>query len=97
MTEREIYQTAIERYGETAQLTMVIEETAELQKEICKYFRGKKNENKIAEEIADVLITIRQAVIILGIQDKVRDFKLLKIDRLEMKLSGPNEGGEKHG
>ncbi len=91
MTEKEIYLEAIRRYGKTAQLTMVIEETSELQKEICKHFRGKQNHDKIAEEIADVLITIRQAVIILDIRDKVEEFKVEKINRLEMKLNGPPE------
>ena len=54
MTNREILENALMTYGAKAQILMVMEEMAELQKELCKNIRGKANVANIAEEIADV-------------------------------------------
>lgn len=58
--EEMILKKAIETYGEEAQTLMFFEEVAELQKELCKNARGKKNTREIAEEIADVEIMLEQ-------------------------------------
>lgn len=65
-------------------MVMLFEEMAELQKEICKNFRGQQNKEHIIEEYADVLIMLKTIQIFLYIDDdeiqKMIDFKL---DRLE--------------
>ena len=84
--EDRVLREAIERYGEDAQLLMVLEEMSELAKEICKRKRGKANEMEIAEEAADVRIMLRQLEMILQDGDKVRAFERTKIERLRERL-----------
>lgn len=94
MTQKEVMRKAIETYGEEAQLWMVVEEMSELQKEICKYKRGKKNQEEMTDEIADVLIMIEQLSIICGITiDSVRERVDYKIDRLEERLNSTGDYG----
>ena len=54
---REPVKETIKRYGDK-QLIVAIEELSELQKELCKYLRGKGNKDHIIEEMADVLIMV---------------------------------------
>lgn len=86
--EERIFRTAIERYGERSQMCMVLEEMSELAKEICKAFRnGKGNrKNKIAEECADVEITLEQLKMMLKIDDDVAGWRLDKTVRLAERL-----------
>lgn len=53
-----ICRRALKTYGADAQITMVFEEMAELQKELCKHARVSDNKAHIAEEIADCLIML---------------------------------------
>lgn len=89
MNDFEILQEAIDRYGTDAQLKMVLEEMSELQKEICKFWRGKNNREQIAEEVADVEIMLEQVRIIFQIEDVVDDYISQKISRLRDRLSAP--------
>lgn len=60
--DKQIIARGIEKFGNN-QLIVAIEELSELQKELCKYFRGKPNLNHITEELSDVMImceTIKQ-------------------------------------
>lgn len=82
MKRDELLRNAIKTYGEDAQILMVFEEMAELQKEICKRARGKDNAVLIAEEIADVRIMLDQLEIICnldGLIDAVEDMKLVRL------------------
>lgn len=87
-----VYIKAIETYGEEAQINMVFEEMAELQKELCKYLRKKDTRNKIdlipsiAEEIADVEIMLDQMKLLFEIESAVEKFKTMKVDRLKERL-----------
>lgn len=81
-----ILQKAINRWGEDAQTKMVLEEMSELQKEICKRWRGKDNTSEIAEEIADVAIMLDQLKLMLGIRDDVSLFREKKLCRLAQRL-----------
>lgn len=83
---RKIYIKAIERYGLRAQIDMVFEEMSELQKELCKFKRGKDTIDNIAEEIADVKIMLEQMELAFDIKDKVQFQKDLKSKRLENRL-----------
>lgn len=85
---KEIYKKAITKYGLYAQIDMVFEEMSELQKELCKFKRGKSNISNIAEEIADVKIMLEQMELAFDIEDKVELQKDLKIKRLEERIKG---------
>ena len=65
----------IDPYGHESQKMMLLEEMAELQKEICKEFRGELNKEAITEEVADVLIMLEQVQMMYDISD----IKLLEI------------------
>jgi NTP pyrophosphatase (non-canonical NTP hydrolase) len=67
---------------------MAIEEMSELQKELCKLYRGIYKKENIAEEIADVLITVSQIIVALNIREEVNNFKELKIKKLEELVYG---------
>lgn len=80
--EYEILRDALYHFGIGHQETKCIEEMSELTKEICKRKDGLKNEDHIAEEIADVLITIDQMIIFHDIADRVADYREKKLERL---------------
>lgn len=82
LQRREIYQAAIETWGEDMQLTVAMEEMAELTKEICKRQRGDGDIYHIAEEIADVRICLEQLEMIFGCEDRVYGIMQQKAGRL---------------
>lgn len=82
----EILMAAIEKWGEDAQTKMVLEEMSELQKEICKRWRGKDNLDAIADEVADVEIMLRQLKLMLGISNEVEQHRQAKMLRLKERL-----------
>lgn len=86
--EMSILQAAIAKYVEDAQTKMVLEEMSELQKEICKRWRGKDNLPEIAEEIADVEIMLDQLKLMLGVVDAVQEYRAEKLERLDQRLRG---------
>lgn len=79
----DVIQRAIKKNGLDLQLTVAIEELAELQQAICKYKRGE--EHNVEEEIADVKIMIEQLETIFN-KDKIRRWRNKKIERLDRKL-----------
>lgn len=80
---------AIHKYGECNQRFMVLEEMAELQKEICKERRGCGNKPHLCEELADVYIMLEQLKIMEGITDKdVQKMIDYKVKRLYERLRG---------
>ena len=60
LNNAEVLQRALDTYGSTLQIVVMMEEMSELQKELCKYLRGKYSPANIAEEIADVEIMLEQ-------------------------------------
>lgn len=80
MTENEILKFAIKVFGEKAQEEMAIEECAELITAINHKHRGRKH--NIAEEIADVEITLEQLKIINDCYEEVKQIRKSKLDRL---------------
>jgi len=84
--EREVYKGALDKWGAEPQITMVFEEMAELQKELCKDLRGKKVTGNIAEEIADVEIMLNQMKILYDIEDLVEFNKENKLRRLKDRI-----------
>lgn len=92
--KKEVYTKALETWGQEAQITMVFEEMAELQKELCKMLRGNQVTGNIAEEIADVEIMLEQMKLLFEIEDYVRALKRGKLERLDERLElqeGENE------
>ncbi len=86
MTAKELYRRALDAYGAEAQKRMVMEEMAELQKELCKNSRGADNLASIAEEIADVEIMLEQMMVLYDCESLVAGYKKYKLDRLEEML-----------
>ena len=79
--ENQLYQDAIDFFGDLSQKVMVIEEMSELTKELCKELRDRGNIDHIAEELADVEITLSQIKLIYGIDELVQQHKEFKLNR----------------
>ena len=77
---------AITTFGADAQQKMLLEEMSELQKEICKHWRGKDNLAEIAEEIADVEIMLEQMKLIYCCAGRVKAIRNSKLRRLEQRI-----------
>lgn len=90
--EQAVLRRAIATWGAGAQMVMVCEEMAELQKELCKNLRGSGNEMAIAEEIADVEIMLDQMKILFGISRNVAVCRSQKIERLARRLEAAKNG-----
>ena len=80
--ENKIYSDAIDFFGVASQKIMVIEEMSELTKELCKELRDRGNVENIADELADVEITLAQLKIIYDIHHAVEEHKDFKLKRL---------------
>ena len=80
--ENKIYQEAIDLFGVMSQKIMVIEEMSELTKELCKELRERGNVEDIADELADVEITLAQIKQIYNIHKTVEEHKDFKLRRL---------------
>lgn len=87
MDRKEVYRTAIGKWGKEMQLTVAIEEMSELTKEICKHFRGEKNLDAISEEMADVTIMLEQMMLIYNNEKSVSRWRDAKVDRLRRAVS----------
>lgn len=86
MTDREICQAAMKKFGPQAQTVMVFEEMSELQKELCKSLRGEDRHKEIAEEIADVLVVLEQMIILHDCEQAVIEIKEEKLERLRRRI-----------
>lgn len=83
---KEVYLSAIEKWGIELQSCMAIEEMSELTKEICKIRRGKNDPDALADEIADVTIMLEQLRIMFCLNDLVCQHMDKKITRLKDRL-----------
>lgn len=90
MEKEEIYQKALSLWGIDTQIKMVFEEMAELQKELCKYFRSNRSPNTLAnirEEIADVEIMLAQMKYIFDREGtEIENIKIKKLEQLESRI-----------
>jgi len=85
---KELLYKAVDRWGIAMQEIMVIEEMAELTKEICKSIRGRDNRVELIDEISDVTIMLEQVKIIFHIADEEINNQIdYKLKRLEEKLN----------
>ncbi len=94
MDKKILYKTAIERWGETAQIVMATEECSEFITSICKF--GRKHNgcdaNDVMEEIADVEIMMEQMRCIFP-SDQIEKIKQVKLQRLKNLLDTTNNRG----
>ena len=84
-----VMSTAIDKRGKQFQLTVAIEEMAELTKELTKVIRSGSYEtnDNLEEEIADVLIMLQQVCIILSTSDSnIWSVISAKINRLTERM-----------
>ncbi len=86
ISEAEVLQRALDTYGSAMQIVVMMEEMSELQKELCKYLRGKCSPASIAEEIADVEIMIEQMKMLFCCAEDVRSVRKRKVERLKERL-----------
>ena len=84
--ERTTFERALEHYGPDVQITVTIEELAELQKELCKYRRGRANYDHIAEEMADLSIMLDQMKLLFQNGGAVQAWRLEKVRRLAERI-----------
>ncbi len=83
-----VLKKALETWGEEPQMLMVVEEMAELAKEILKNINRKKdNIDAIVEETADVEIMLEQLKENYRIDQKVAAYKADKIKLIELRLN----------
>lgn len=78
---------AFKKWGHAAQIAMVQEECAELIAAINRRDRSRITDAQLAEEVADVLITVQALVLLLG-QKEVESAVDAKLDRLAARLGG---------
>lgn len=91
MRTRDIYTTAVKKFGKEHQLVLCMEEMAELTKELSKNMRGSKNITNISEEMADVEIMLEQLRVIFGNRSEVDTIKAEKLLRLADRVEMPTK------
>lgn len=95
MTEKELYKRALKDWGKEPQMMQVIEEMAELTKEILKNINRKKdNIAEIVEETADVEIMLGQLKCCYDIEQKVAEYKAEKIKMIAKRLEDFEKGNK---
>ena len=83
--DKELLQSAIDKWGYDAQSKQCIEECSELITAILHKERGKCSSNSVITEVADVAIMCEQMKLIYG-EDKVNDEIRRKLDRLNERM-----------
>ena len=86
----DLSKSTIALWGAGAQIDMVIEESAELIKAICKWNRygGLENEGKIIDELADMAVVLNHLRVIMGVsQDELDLYIQGKIIRTRARLA----------
>ena len=86
MDEESILKDALYTFGPDCQQKILLEEMAELQKEICKRWRGANNLDEISEEMADVYIMLDQMKIFFGNAEQIERNRRFKLRRLAARI-----------
>jgi NTP pyrophosphatase (non-canonical NTP hydrolase) len=81
MEDREIYRRTLEKWGVEAQYDQAVEECAELIAVLKHYRRGKVDEDRVIEELADVWLMVGQLAFMFG-EERVRGVVQVKVDKL---------------
>lgn len=91
--EKQVFNRTVAFFGDESQKIMAIEEMSELIKELTKELRQRGDIEHIAEEIADVEITLSQLKIIYDVHERVasmREYKLNRISKIMDDLAKKN-------
>lgn len=86
MDEQQIFRDALYTFGPDNQQKVLLEEMAELTKEICKRWRGADNLEEISEEMADVSIMLDQMKILFDNADRIERIRRFKTRRLAARV-----------
>jgi len=96
MEEKELYERALKKWGIEAQVSMAIEEMAELTVELCHSLRQNKfvAPTKVLEELADVQIMVEQLTLIFSSEifdgqarkEEFEVYRRQKLQKLKMYL-----------
>lgn len=85
--ESDVFEDAIDKWGVESQIVMAQEECAELITELARDYRGRSDDDALAEEIADVQIMMEQLELVVG-RERVREAREGKLERLRERLDG---------
>lgn len=87
--EIDVFQAAIDTWGENSQVSMAIEEMAELIVELNKYFfrNNKKRREKLIEEMADVELMLAQIRKIINADSEIDYWRIFKTQRLIKRIN----------
>lgn len=86
-TVEERIKRILQYYGPRQQCLKCAEEIAEFQTELMKCINQKGNREHLAEEMADMLLTVEYVKLVFGIEDK--DIQMImkqKLDRTESRM-----------
>ena len=83
-SKMKILQTAIDKYKIDSQVSMLVEECAELIADINRYYRKRIKKEKLIEEMVDVSIMIDQMKLIFGGSewDRIENEKLKRLESI---------------
>lgn len=94
MDKEKIYAALLKQNGSDNQISVAIEEMAELTKELTKSLRKKGNRMRVIEELSDVEICLDQIKIMFSVKtSEMVLFKQFKLDRLEQYYIGEANNG----
>ena len=82
-----VLKRAISHYGKRNQVQKAIEEMAELINELCKEQIGRSSREKVAEEMADVIIMLWQLEMIFENGDEILQAIDYKLKRLHKRIT----------
>lgn len=82
---KEICWSALQTWGENAQVIMMVEEAGELLTSLSQYRRGRISKSEVLTEIADVSIMVIQMAILFGWDEFVSE-RERKLARLKKRL-----------
>lgn len=91
LPEKDIYQRAVDTFGDEHSIWMAIEEMGELITAIARKQRGRVDKSEPEEEVEDVLISVKKLRHVFD-GDKCRNWKLTKTCRLDRTIEKFNQG-----
>lgn len=87
--EQLLYKLTVEKWGHESQLILTLEETSELQTEVCKIIRGDytlARMEALADEIVDVRLMCNQLESMFDLRSRIACRRIYKIARLKALL-----------
>ena len=82
LSKDQVLEMAIKRWGPALQVNQAVQECAELIHELTDALRGQANIETLSEEMADVEIMVAQLKMIYNNKEKIKAYKVAKLQRL---------------